>query len=44
LVEEVQSEEVGDEHLREIELESLQRLIGQLKEEIARGQAHEPAR
>ena len=34
----------GDEHLRELELESLKRLINQLKEEIARYEAHQPAR
>jgi len=33
-----------DEHLRELELESLKRLINQLKEEIARYEAHQPAR
>ncbi len=32
-----------DEHLRELELESLRRLINQLKEEIARYEAHRPA-
>ncbi len=34
----------GDEHLRELESESLKRLINQLKEEIARYEAHQPAR
>ncbi len=33
-----------DEHLRELELESLKRLINQLKEEIARYEAHQPVR
>ncbi len=32
-----------DEHLRELELESLKRLINQLKEEIARYEAHQPS-
>lgn len=32
----------GDEELREITLESLKRLINQLKEEIARYEAHQP--
>ena len=30
-----------DDHLRELELESLKRLINQLKEEIARYEAHQ---
>jgi len=34
----------GDEELREAEMESLRRLINQLKEEIARYEAHQPAR
>ncbi len=33
-----------DEELREMELESLMRLINQLKEEIARYEAHRSAR
>ena len=33
-----------DEHLRDLELESLKRLINQLKEEIARYEARQPAR
>ena len=37
------SETGGDEELREITLESLKRLINQLKEEIARYEAHQPA-
>ena len=31
-----------DDHLRELEMESLKRLINQLKEEIARYEAHQP--
>jgi hypothetical protein len=34
----------GDEELREMTMESLKRLINQLKEEIARYQAHQPMR
>jgi hypothetical protein len=34
----------GDEDLREAEMESLKRQINQLKEEIARYEAHQPAR
>lgn len=34
----------GDEELREITMESLKRLINQLKEEIARYEAHQPLR
>ena len=41
--EEVERESNGDEELREAELESLRRFINQLKEEIARYQAHQPA-
>ncbi|MBI3464598.1 MAG: hypothetical protein HY000_16325 [Planctomycetes bacterium] len=33
-----------DEHVREVTLESLTRVINQLKEEIARYVAHQPAR
>ena len=33
-----------DDHLRELEMESLKRLINQLKEEIARYEAHQPVR
>jgi hypothetical protein len=33
-----------DVHLRELEMESLMRLINQLKEEIARYEAHLPLR
>jgi hypothetical protein len=32
-----------DVHLREVEMESLKRLINQLKEEIARYEAHQPS-
>ena len=34
----------GDEELRDAEMESLKRLINQLMEEIARYEAHQPAR
>ena len=34
----------GDEELREIEMESLKRFINQLKEEIARYEAHQLVR
>lgn len=34
----------GDEELREMSMESLARLINQLKEEIAWSEAHAPAR
>ena len=34
----------GDEELREVSMESLKRLINQFKEEIARYEAHLPAR
>ncbi len=33
-----------DEHIRELEMESLKRLINQLKEETARYEAHQPTR
>jgi hypothetical protein len=33
-----------DEYLREVTMHSLKRLINQLKEEIARYEAHQPAR
>ena len=33
-----------DEELREISMRSIKRLINQLKEEIARYEAHQPAR
>ena len=34
----------GDEELREASMESLKRYINQFKEEIARFEAHQPAR
>jgi len=37
-------QETGDEELREAEMESLKRFINQLKEEIARYEAHQPLR
>ncbi len=42
--EEARTETDEDEHLRELEMESLRRLINQLKEEIARYEAHQPTR
>jgi len=33
-----------DEHVREVTMESLKRLINQFKEEIARYETHQPAR
>jgi hypothetical protein len=36
--------DTDDVHLRELEMESLKRLINQLKEEIARYEAHQPER
>jgi hypothetical protein len=33
-----------DEELREVSMQSIMRLINQLKEEIARYEAHQPAR
>lgn len=33
-----------DEHIRDVTMESLRRLINQFKEEIARYEAHQPAR
>lgn len=41
---EARSEKDGDERRREIELQSLKRLINQLKAEIARYEAHQVAR
>jgi hypothetical protein len=41
---EVREEDFGDETLREMELESLTRFINQLKEEIARYEAHQTVR
>jgi hypothetical protein len=37
--EEARQDTEGDEHVRDVELESLKRLINQLKEEIARYEA-----
>ena len=42
--EEARQETDGDEELREAEMESLQRLINQFKEEIARYEARQPVR
>lgn len=42
--EETLRETEGDEELREAEMESLRRFINQLKVEIARYEAHQPAR
>lgn len=39
-----ENETGGDEELREASMESLKRLINQFKEEIARYEAHQPAR
>jgi len=41
---EAQADTGEDEHLRELELESLKRLINQLKEEIARYESHHSVR
>ncbi|MGH7177771.1 MAG: hypothetical protein ACREJC_10350 [Tepidisphaeraceae bacterium] len=41
--EELRSETGGDEELRDASMESLKRLINQMKEEIARYQARQPA-
>ena len=41
---EVCTETGADEELREAEMESLKRFINQLKEEIARYEAHQPVR
>jgi flagellar biosynthesis chaperone FliJ len=42
--EELRNETGGDEELREASMESLKRFINQLKEEIARYEARQPAR
>ena len=42
--EEAHREVDGDDELREAEMESLKRFINQLKEEIARYEAHQPRR
>ena len=44
LYEAAENETGDDEELREMEMESLKRLINQLKEEIARYEAHQPVR
>lgn len=41
---EASAETEGDAEVREAELESLTRFINQLKEEIARYEAHQPVR
>ncbi len=41
---EASAETEGDAEVREVELESLQRMINQLKEEIARYEAHHAVR
>lgn len=43
-LDESRADDDGGDHLREIEMESLTRLINQLKEEIARYEAHQPSR
>jgi len=40
----LRNETGGDAHVRELTMSSLKRLINQLKEEIARYEAHQPAR
>ena len=42
--EKLRSETGGDEHVRELTMQSLKRYINQFKEEIARYEAHQPAR
>ncbi len=42
--ESLRAETGGDEELREMTMESLKRTINQFKEEIARYEAHQPAR
>lgn len=41
--EELRGETSGDEHVRELTMQSLKRYINQFKEEIARYQVHPPA-
>ncbi len=43
-LEEARTDPDEDEHIREVTMESLRRLINQFTEEIARYQAHQPAR
>ncbi len=38
--EKIRREKLGDDHLRELTLQSLKRMINQLTEEIARYEAH----
>lgn len=42
--EELRGETGGDEELREVTMRSLKKYINQFKEEIARYEAHQPAR
>ena len=42
--EEARTDPDEDEHVREVTMESLKRLINQFKEEIARYEAHQPSR
>lgn len=41
---EAQDDPDEDEHIRDVTMESLRRLINQFKEEIARYEAHQPTR
>ncbi len=41
---ELRCDSTEDAHVRELTMSSLKRLINQLKEEIARYEAHQPAR
>jgi hypothetical protein len=43
-LEEARTDPHEDEHVREVTMESLKRFINQLKEEIARYEAHQPLR
>jgi hypothetical protein len=43
-LDESRADDDGGDHLREVEMESITRLINQLKEEIARYEAHQPSR
>ena len=42
--EELRADRTEHPHVREVTMESLKRLINQFKEEIARYEAHQPAR
>jgi len=44
LYDEAVADTEGDEQVRDAELQSLKRFMNQLKEEIARYEAHQPAR